>query len=288
MPLSILTNVASLRAQRQLSRTSEELARTYERLASGQRINHASDDAAGLIVSTTLRRESRLTSVAIRNANDGLSLLSIGDAALGEISNILSRMAELAEQSANGVYSNLQRSPIQAEFAALGSEVERIATTTVFNGINILSGMANVVLQVGNTGQASSRITIQGIQGTLQSITLANPGSSALSYSVNGATASEAQAASRTALDAVFAAIQEVGNRRGSLGAVESRLSSTIANLTTARENIEAAASRIEDADIAQEAARLVRLQILQQAGAAVLAQANIQPEIALRLLTDK
>ena len=234
-----------------------------------------------------LHRDARLTSVAMRNANDGISLLSIGDAALGEIGNILSRMAELAEQSANGIYSNVQRSPIQAEFLALGSEIERISATTTFNGIHILSGLANVVLQVGINGQASSQITIGGVDGTLSSITLANPGSSALSYSVSGATISEAQAASRTALDAVFAAIQEVGARRGSLGAAESRLSSTITHLASQRENLEAAASRIEDIDVAEETAKLIRQKILQETASSILAQANLQPQIALRLLKD-
>lgn len=286
MPISILSNVASLRAQRQLTATSGELERTYERLSSGLRINHASDDAAGLSISTALKSDARLTSVAIRNANDGVSLIAIGDAAFGEITNVLVRMAELAEQSANGVYTQSQRSPLEAEFAALGSEIERIAVTTTFNGIHLLSGVANIVLQVGITALESSRITVRGTEGTLQGIHLAAGGTSSLTYSIIANTNVESQAAARTALEAVYAAIQEVGVKRGTLGATENRLHASISNLTSTRQTLETASSRIQDVDVAEEVSKLVRLQILQQASAAILAQANLQPQLALRLLT--
>lgn len=285
MALSILSNVASLRAQRQLSTASLSLEQTFERLSSGQRINRASDDAAGLAISASLRSDIRLATTALRNVNDGISLISIADGAMGEITSVLQRMAELAEQSANGTLNTRQRSPLQAEFTALAQEIERISATTNFNGLPVLSGAANIILQVGIRADANSRITISGVESTLESVLLARPGSANLIYSINGATELEAQQASRTALDAVYAAIQEVGSRRGLLGAAESRLNSTISNLSSAREAIEQADSRIRDADIATESANAVRLKILQESAAAILAQANQQPALALRLL---
>jgi flagellin len=285
MALSILSNVASLRAQRQLTTASLSLEQTFERLSSGQRINRASDDAAGLAISASLRSDIRLATTALRNVNDGISLISIADGAMGEITSVLQRMAELAEQSANGTLNTRQRSPLQAEFDALAQEIERISSTTNFNGLPILSGAANVILQVGIRADANSRITISGVESTLESVLLARPGSANLIYSINGATEAEAQQASRTALDAVYAAIQEVGSRRGLLGAAESRLNSTISNLSSAREALEQADSRIRDADIATESANAVRLKILQESAAAILAQANQQPALALRLL---
>ena len=287
MALSILSNVASLRAQWQLTTASLSLEQTFERLSSGQRINRASDDAAGLAISASLRADIRLSTTALRNVNDGISLISIADGAMGEITSVLQRMAELAEQSANGTLNTRQRSPLQAEFTALAEEIERISSTTNFNGLPLLSGAANIILQVGIRADGNSRITISGVESTLESVLLARPGSANLIYSINGATEAEAQVAARTALDAVYAAIQEVGSRRGLLGAAESRLNSTISNLSSAREALEQADSRIRDADIATESANAVRLRILQESAAAILAQANQQPALALRLLQN-
>jgi len=287
MAISILSNVASLRAQRQLGVTSLSLEQTFERLASGQRINRASDDAAGLAISASLRQDIRVASTAMRNANDGISLISIADGAMGEITAVLQRMAELAAQSANGTYNARQRSPLQAEFVALAAEIERISSTTNFNGLPILSGAANVILQVGLRSDANSRISISGVQATLESVLLASPGSANLIYSINANSNDDAQTAARTALDAVYAAIQEVGSRRGLLGAAESRLTSTISNLSSARDALEQADSRIRDVDVAVEAANALRLQILQDAAASILAQANQQPALALRLLSN-
>ena len=149
MAITIGSNIASLKAQRTLGVSTDALTRTYEKLSSGQRINKASDDAAGLAIADSLRADQRISTVAIRNANDGISTIAIADGALGQIGNVLSRLAELAEQSANGVYSTTQRSALQNEFTALGSEIERIAVTTVFNGVRLLSGAASIILQVG-------------------------------------------------------------------------------------------------------------------------------------------
>jgi flagellin len=268
-----------------LTVSSDALSRTYEKLSSGQRINRASDDAAGLAIADSLRATQRVASVGIRNANDGISTIAIADGALGQIGNVLSRLAELAEQSANGTYSTQQRSALQNEFVSLGSEIERIAVTTTFNGVTLLSGTPQIVLQVGFNSQSTSQITLAGISGTLAGLGLASPNLSNLTFSINAINADEAQSASRLALDGINGAISSLAVLRGNLGAVESRLSVAINNLSVARENFAAAESRIRDVDVANEAAELTRLNILQQAGASILAQANQQPQLALALL---
>ena len=285
MAISIFSNASSLRAQRALTDAQGQLSSVFERLSSGSRINRASDDAASLAIATSLQSDVRTASAAIRNANDGISLISIADGALGQLTSVLTRMSELAEQSANGVYSNNQRSALANEFIALGSEIERIATTTSFNGINLLSGSQSLNLQVGFTGAVSSLILVSQAQGTLSALQLAGSGSSALMYSVNGSTVLEAQGAAKTALQAVTDAIQYVTAQRGSMGAAESRLNTALQVLASTRENYAAAQSRIQDTDVAADAAQLVRTQILSQAGVAVLAQANQQPALAISLL---
>lgn len=285
MPITLGSNIASLQAQRSLSSTTTKLSQVYQKLSSGMRINKAADDAAGLAIADALKADQRVASVAVRNANDGISAVTVADSALNEVSSVLSRLAELAEQSANGVYSTSQRSALSNEFVALASEIERIATTTEFNGVTLLSGQSNIVLQVGFDSASTSQITVAGISGTLSSLGLANTGSSALSFSINGATVAEGQSAARASLDAINGAIGSLATQRGNLGAAESRLNVAINNLTVARENFASAESRIRDTDVAQQAAELTRLGILQQAGSAVLAQANQQPALALSLL---
>ena len=244
------------------------------------------DDAAGLAIADALRADARIASVAIRNSNDGISMISIADGALDQMSSVLTRMAELAEQAANGTLGSPQRSALNQEFVALGSEIQRIAVTTTFNGIDLLSGGASVLLQVGFDSASTSQIQFSGVDGTLEAVGLAAAGSDQLIYSLNAAgTTLNAQAAARSALDAVKLAINSLTTSRGTLGAAESRLNVTITNLSVARENFTAAESQIRDVDVAEEAANLTRLNILQQAGAAVLAQANQQPQIALSLL---
>jgi len=285
MAVTLGTNIASLQAQRRLGLATEQLGSTFEKLSSGQRINKASDDAAGLAIADALRAKQRVAAVAIRNANDGISTIAIADSALSEVGNVLSRLAELSEQSANGVFSVNQRSALANEFVALGSEIERIAVTTEFNGVKLLSANTSVVLQVGFDSGSTSQISYTGVQGTLAALGLATSGQSSLSYSINGATISDGQSAARAALDAVNLAIGSLASTRGTLGAAEARLRVSINNLSVARENFAAAESRIRDVDVASEAAELTRLNILQQAGASVLAQANQQPALALNLL---
>lgn len=285
MAINIRTNLPALVAQRNISASSDRLNKSYQRLASGLRINKASDDAAGLAIAENLKSDSTLATVAIRNANDGISVIAIADQAIGQIGNILNRLAELAQQSANGVYDMTQRSALQNEFTALTSEIERIAVTTAFNGINLISNGQNLVFQVGFDGSSLSQLGYDGINATLQAIGLATSGSSAATYSISADTNEGAQSASRLALEAINSALASVGRNRGNLGALESRLTTSINNLQVARENFKAAESQIRDLDVASEAAELTRLNILQQSGAAILAQANQQPAIALQLL---
>ena len=286
MALTINTNIAALNAQRRLSSSTADLRQSFERLSSGLRIVRARDDAAGLAIADALRADARIATVAIRNANDGISLISIADGALDQMSSVLTRMAELSEQAANGTLGVSQRSALNLEFVALGSEIQRIAETTTFNNLALLSGSSSVSLQVGFDSGSNSQIVFNGITGTLEQVGLAGPGSSQLIYSlVASGGAADGQIAARSALDAVKAAIGSLTQSRGALGAAESRLNVAITNLSVARENFKAAESQIRDVDVAEEAAQLTRLNILQQAGAAVLAQANQQPSLALTLL---
>jgi flagellin len=284
MSISIGSNVVALQAQRRLDGTGNRLSESFNKLSSGYRINSGSDDAAGLAIAESLRAQSRIAGQAIRNTNDGISTLAIADGALGEVANILSRLAELASQGANGTLSSSQRSVVANEFVALSSEIERIAAVTEFNGIKLLSGQSAITIQVGTGSGSGSQVAYVNQLATLQGIGLGNA-AGALTYSVNGASDLAATTAARLALDAVYSAIYSVGAARGVLGGVESRLSTAIAKLGVAKENLSASESRIRDVDVADEAANLTRLNILQRAGTAVLAQANQLPNLALQLL---
>lgn len=272
MALNISTNVPSLNAQRHLESSSNNLNKSLERLASGLRINSAADDAAGLAIADRLRADVRIATQAVRNANDGISAISIGEKALGKTGEILARLSELSSQSATGTVSDSQRSALQEEFTALVSEIDRISNTTTFNSVNLLSAGTTVSLQIGLDGSSESRISFTTVDGSSSGIGL------------SGVSVSTA-AAAQSALGAISSAIANVASRRGSLGSIESRLNTAIANLRVARENFSAAESRIRDADVAEETANLTRTTILQQAGVSVLAQANQQPSLALSLL---
>ncbi|MCB0337913.1 MAG: hypothetical protein KDD62_16460 [Bdellovibrionales bacterium] len=285
MAISLQTNVAALSASAKLNRTSEQLAGVFERLSSGLRITRPGDDPAGNQVADQLRADSKLATTAIQNASTAISFTAIADSALSEVSGLLTRMAELAEQSANGVFANSQRSALSNEFTALGSEIQRIAQTTEFNGLALLSSGQSVVIQVGLDGGANSRLTLDSIDGTLEALGLAQTGSNALTFSILDNTDVNSQSAARLALDAVTTAIDRLNKTRGGLGAAESRLNTAISTLGSIREQFVAAEGRIRDADIALEAAELVRLQVLQQAQTAVAAQANQQVGFALHLL---
>lgn len=284
MAIKLLTNTAALKVQRALATNSRSIDTSLTRLSTGLRINKASDDAAGLAIADQLRSDTRIAITALRNANDGVSLIQVADSALGEIGSILIRMAELSEQSANGLYNTQSRSAFQNEFSELASEITRISRTTSFNDIALISGGKSVTFQVGFNSSSLSSITYFGVEGTLHRLGLGDGGEQ-LSYSVNAETDDSGRQAALTALAAVNEAIGELSHQRGLLGATESRLETAINNLDNSVENFKAAESRIRDADVAVEAANLTRHQLLQQTGVAVLAQANQQPLITLSLL---
>jgi flagellin len=284
--ISIQANIAALRGQRLLESNSASLSQTFQRLSSGSRIVTASDDAAALAIVDSLQVKSRIASVAVRNANDAISFVSLTDSALGSINEILPRMAELAEQSANGTYTNIQRSALNQEFISLASEVDRIAATSRFNGVTMLMDDVALTFQVGFDSQSTSQITFltSASGGTLKALLLSQ--GDRLVYSLNATTIGAAVEASKTALDAVMAAISNVSDKRGNLGALNNRLETAVSQVTTMRENMLAAAARIRDIDVATESAEMVRRTILAQVGASILAQANQTPALALRLLS--
>jgi flagellin len=285
MGINIRTNVSSMNTQRYLNSSTEALSASYSKLSSGLRIVKASDDAAGLSIAEQLKADSRIATVAIRNANDGISAISIINGAVDEMTSTLTRLAELAEQSANGVYSLEQRSAIESEYVNLADELQRIVNTTQFNGLKLLDHPGNLDFQVGYDGQIDSRITLSGVQVGLVNLNLASSNGD-LTYSLTDASDTvSAQVSARSALDGFKSAINILTGLRGQIGAAESRLNVAVSNLAVSKENFTAAESRIRDVDVAAESAELSRLSILQQAAAAMLTQANQQPAMALQLL---
>ena len=279
MAITINTNIASLGAQRTLNRTSMKLQRNIERLSSGYRVNRAADDAAGLGISENLRASIRSLAQAARNANDGVSMIQVAEAAQNEQAGILTRLRELPVQSSNGVLTQTERAYIDAEAQQLVAEVDRISQVTEFNGVNMIAaGATNIDMQVGmNAGDVISVQFTATDAGTLG----ASQGGPALS-SINLGTD---QGTSQAALAVIDQAITDLSTARSTLGATQNRLEVTISNLDSSRENLAAANSRIRDVDVAEETADLTRNQILSQAGTSVLAQANQIPQAALSLL---
>lgn len=272
MGLRVNTNTASLNAQRNLMNTTNNLSRSMERLSSGLRITRASDDAAGLAISERFRAEIRSLSQAQRNANDGISLLQIAEGALNESSNTLIRMRELAIQSANGTLGTAERTTLDNEFQALLAEIDRVAAVTEFNGVQMLDGTApTVTFQVGSNNTVNDQISVTGVDAT----------SAGLGATGDITTVATAQ----TALDSLDAAIDTLSGLRAGFGTAQNRLESTIRSIAVAVENTSAAESRIRDVDVAHETAVLTKNQVLQQAGIAVLAQANQSSSAALALL---
>ena len=271
MGLRVNTNVASLTAQRNLGAVTGRLQGNFGRLASGLRIATAADDAAGLGISERMRSQIRSFAVAGRNAQDGVSLAQTAEGSLNEVSNLLTRMRELSIQAANGTLSGTDRDTIDNEFQELISEIDRIATETSFNDVQLLDGaVTSVDIQVGiNSGDTIS-------------VALADTTASALAIS---ALATDTAANANTALGAIDTAIDTVNAQRGLLGSTQNRLNSSIASIANVRENLSAAESRIRDVDVAAETADLTRNTILQQAATSVLAQANQQSQLALNLL---
>lgn len=278
MGMTINTNIVSLNAQRNLGKSTAALSKSVEKLSSGLRINHAADDAAGLAISTSLKAQVRSINQAVRNANDAVSMLQTAEGGMAEMSNILLRMRELAEQAANESLSDTERGYLNDEYVALKSEINRISDVTEFAGSKLLDGnlSAGVNFQIGFKNTANDRMTL----------TIQDTDAVSLGLNTAGADSISTAAAAQSALAVLDAsAITVLSGRRGSIGALQNRLEYTISNLQTAAENYTAANSRIEDADFAAETAAYVRNQILVQAGTAVLAQANVLPQQALTLL---
>lgn len=286
MPISLGPNIAALRAVNKLKIHTNNVNTSMERLASGRRINSASDDPAGLALEKALRNDANLFGVAKRNANDGISLLNVTDEALSEISNIIRRLREIAEQGSNSTYTFTQRSVLEIEAIALSSEIQRISETTKFNGIKLLSASSSINIQVGIDSTNNSVINLNAVFGTLESLFLADTGSKTLNQTVLGSTENEAVLNSLTFLEQTQIALDELSVRRGELGASTSRLESSVNSLSAKRESFINSINQITDVDVAKEVANLVASQILQQASQAVLAQANLQPQIALDLLS--
>lgn len=262
-------------AQRNLSVSSGRLQGNFSRLASGLRIATAADDAAGLAISERMRSQIKSYTVAGRNAMDGVSLAQTAEGALGEVSGILTRMRELTMQSANGTLSSSDRATLDNEFDQLKDEIDRIANTTVFNGINLLDGSAStgIPIQVG----IGNSLTNDVINVTLDS-------TSASQLSIAAADLNTITAA-QSALASIDSAIGAVNDARGVLGAQQNRMQSSLRSIQVQRENLSASESRIRDVDVAMETADLTRNSIMQQAATSILQQANVQPQIALSLL---
>jgi flagellin len=275
MPQTINTNLNSLNAQRNLASSQGSLSVAMQRLSSGLRVNSAKDDAAGLAIAERMNAQVRGMNVAARNANDGISLSQTAEGALGKIGDAMQRMRELAVQSANGTNNSQDRDNLQAEFQQLNDEVARIVSGTRFNGTVLFDGTQGTFsFQVGAGTDATDTLTINSVDLTA---TVAAVGA----LNISGADSTGALAAI-TALDT---GIIDVTTARASFGAAQNRFDSVIGSLTVFAENLAAARGRIMDADFAAETAALSRAQILQQAGNAMVAQANQLPQQVLTLL---
>jgi flagellin len=282
MALSILTNTASLDAQRNLSKTGKALQSNFAKLSSGQRINNAGDDAAGLAISERMKSQIRSMSQAERNANDGMSLLQTAEGAMNENSGILTRMRELAMQSANGTLGDQERDALNTEFTQLRDEIDRIADVTEFNGTKLLDGSNTdgFKFQVGIGNSDADTITAKMV-----SMTSDKYGADALDLTALDIGKTGGQDGAQAALETLDKALASTSSSRATLGATQNRLTVTVSNLQSANVNLAAANSRIRDVDVAEESASMTRNNVLSQAGMAVLSQANQLPSAALSLL---
>jgi flagellin len=286
MPQTINTNLISLNAQRNLNLSQSSLAVSMQRLSSGLRVNSAKDDAAGLAIATRMDSQIRGMNVAVRNANDGISLSQTAEGALGNVSDALQRMRELAVQSRNATNSDQDKDSLDKEFGELAKEIQRVLGGTTFNGKNILGSAAGTqTFQVGANTTSNDTIDVVTVNMTTDaSITsVAGTDNTGAGRAVIGSTATSAQIA--TVIGEIDAALNTVSSQRATLGASQSRFDAVISNLQIGVENESAARSRIMDADFAAETANLSRSQILQQAGNAMVAQANQLPQLVLKLL---
>ena len=273
MPAYINTNVASINTVRILDGSQKELTTSMERLSSGKRINHARDDAAGMVISSKMTSQVRGMNQAVRNTNDGISMVQTADGAMEGIADKLQRMRELAVQSANGIYSSSDRAALDIEFQALDDEIGRVANSVEFNGTTLLASTKTLTIQVSYADDSTNGkidVDLTKVTSTGLSIATSSIGT---------------QNASSTAIGSVDDALSVINSARATLGATQNRLETTVKDLKNNVENLSASRSRIEDADFASETAQLAKSQILQQAGMAMLAQANQLPQQVLSLL---
>ena len=274
----INTNVFSINAQRSLNKSQGVLGTSMERLSSGLRINRAKDDAAGLAISQAFTSQITGMDQAVRNANDGISLVQSAEGGLEEVASMLQRMRELSVQAANGTYNATDRSYLNDEFEQLQNEISRVSNATQFNGIDILGSGQAITMQVGFDSGANHIMIVSTIDITATDAT--GIGSAlATSLSVSSILAAN------SAISVIDIAVQNVNDYRSQLGSKQNRMEHTIANLENVIENQSAARSGIMDADFAKETANMTRVQILQQAGSAMLSQANQVPNNVLSLL---
>ena len=275
MALSIRTNVASLNAQKNLAQTEGMLNSSLSKLSSGFRITKAGDDAAGLGISSNLNAQIKSYNQASRNASDAVSVIQTAEGSLNETTNILTRLRELAMQSASSGVGNTERGYIQNEVTQLVSEVARIAESAEYNGVKLLDGnVSTLTFQVGirNASDTSDRISVNTVDATTATLNIDD-------LELTNATASQ------EALSTIDAAIESISAARATLGAAGNRFNAVANTIRTASENLSAAHSRIKDVDVAEETSAMSRAQILAQAGVSVLAQANQVPQMAMKLL---
>ena len=278
MPSTIYSNIPSMNAQRYLSNSQDLMSTTMQRLSSGLRVNSAKDDTAGLSIATRMNSQIRGMNVAIRNANDGISLAQTAEGSLGKAGDLLQRMRELAVQAANGSNSSADKNSLNTEYAELAKEVVRVFDATTFNGIKMLADDAGERdFQVGANTEPENQVSVTTTNMTTDSTIVAVTAST---VEING-TASEI----RDVIDDLDTALAKVSSERSTLGAAQTRFDNAISYLQISTENTSASRSRIMDADYAQETANLSRAQILTQAGNAMVAQANQQPQSVLSLL---
>ncbi|OWQ48572.1 flagellin [Roseateles sp. L2-2] len=287
MPQTINTNIASLNAQRNLNSSQSSLATSMQRLSSGLRVNSAKDDAAGLAIAERMNSQARGMTVAMRNANDGISLSQTAEGALGKVADSLQRMRELAIQARNATNADSDKDSLDKEFGELAKEIQRVVGGTTFNGKYILGADAATpqTFQVGPNTSANDEITVTTPDMTRDASIVAVAGED-INGTNRGSINHEADAGAIAAVVAnIDAALDTVNSQRATLGATQNRFDAVISNLQVAYENQTAARSRIMDADFAVETSNLSRAQILQQAGNAMVAQANQLPQQVLSLL---
>ena len=286
MAQTINTNLVSLNAQRNLSTSQGALATSMQRLSSGLRVNSAKDDAAGLAIAERMSAQTRGMNVAMRNANDAISLSQTAEGALGKVGDLFQRMRELAVQSANGTNNDDDRVSLNEEFVQLAQEATRTLEGTQFNGRSILSDTAANVFQIGSNNNSSiDRISVDGIDWSATTDITAVTGTAVITGTEVPTVQITDIASAQGAIASIDTAIDEINSQRATFGAVQNRFDNVVANLMVASENQSAARSRIMDADYASETANLSRASILQQAGNAMVAQANQLPQQVLALL---